>query len=140
LDNRQYLTDRITTSDSSFTEENWATNKAQLEYNLQFKRDEPEHIVFQLSSDDNAYLSLMDLWSRGWKAYIDGKETKIYRGYMGTRFIQVEKGEHIVEFKYTVPGLIVSSVISLLTWLLLLLFLIYGTYLKKVKIFKLKKS
>ena len=83
-----------------------------LNYTLEFERDEPEHIVLKAGTNQNAYLALLDLYSPGWKTYIDGNETKIYRGYIGTRFIAVPEGRHKIEFKYRVPYLMPAMIIS----------------------------
>lgn len=111
------LTDHITTSDSRFPKTNQKSNDMPLAYTLEFKKDDPEHIVLDVKSSDNSYLALMDAWSKGWRAYVDGKETVIYRGYIGNRFIRIQAGNHIVEFKYTVPGLMGASIISALAWI-----------------------
>src|SRR3990170_1200460 len=89
---------QITTSDKNF---GLATSQSilPLKYTLEFERDDPEHIVFQVDTNQNAYLALLDLYSPGWRAFIGEKETKIYQGYMGTRFISVPEGKHKVEFK-----------------------------------------
>lgn len=116
------LTDQITTSDGHFS---GAAQKdaggLPLKCELLFIKDGPEDIALSVDSNKAAYLALMDLWSRGWTAAIDGKQTTIYRGYIGTRFIRIEPGKHIIEFRYTVPGLIVSSTVSIMTWISLLL-------------------
>ncbi|MDO5538525.1 MAG: YfhO family protein [Eubacteriales bacterium] len=60
-------------------------------------------------------------YSSGWKAYVDGQETEIYPAntmYMG---IALEKGEHGIVLKYTTPGLISGTIISLSCTLLFLL-------------------
>ena len=124
LANGHFLTDQITTSDSNFFKEMQEPDDMPLEYNLNFKKDAPEHIILNVSSNENSYLALMDLWSRGWTAYIDGKEIPIYRGYIGTRFIKVEVGKHIVEFKYRVPGFAISSIVSFIIGIILILILI----------------
>lgn len=125
LMNKGRLDEQITTSDNRYTEQAQKDdNTALLKYKLRFEQDSPEHIIFRLSANKDAYLALMDLWSKGWRAYTDGKETPVYRGYIGTRFIEIKGGEHIVEFKYTVPGFIPASITSILTWLALLLAMI----------------
>lgn len=48
----------------------------------------------------------------GWKAYIDGKETKVYNVntlYMG---IKIPSGTHSITLKYTSPGSVVGTIIS----------------------------
>ena len=89
-----------------------------LKYTLEFERDEPEHIVFEADANQNSYLALLDLYSPGWKTYIDGNETKIYRGYIGTRFIAVPEGRHKIEFKYRVPYLMPAMIISAVAFII----------------------
>ena len=125
ISGRGLLTGQITTSDENFSlEADGDGEKIPLRYDLEFKKDAPEHIVLRSAAGEDTYLALMDTWSKGWRAYIDGRETEIYRGYIGTRFIRVESGEHIVEFKYTVPGLIMSSIVSVVAWIMMLLAMI----------------
>ncbi len=103
--------EQITTSDKSFVPA-YPQATLPLKYTLEFERDEPEHIVLKAGTNQNAYLALLDLYSPGWRTYIDGNETKIYRGYIGTRFIAVPKGRHKIEFKYRVPYLMPAMIIS----------------------------
>ncbi len=126
LKNGGSLKDRITTSDINFAGPDRSIGSSPLAYDLDFKKDDPENIVLQVRSSEDAFLALMDAWERGWRAYIDGKETKIYRGYMGTRFIEVEGGEHTVRFAYTIPGLARASVVSMMAWIGVLSCLIVG--------------
>jgi uncharacterized membrane protein YfhO len=46
-------------------------------------------------------LFLSDTYYPGWKAYVDGKETKIYRADYTFRAIYVLGGSHKVEFIYS---------------------------------------
>ena len=81
-------------------------------------------IKTRISIDDNKLICLSVPYSKGWKAFVDGKETELLNcnvQYMG--FI-LEKGTHEIELKYTTPlsnfGLIISisgaTVLSVL-WL-----------------------
>ena len=118
---------QITTSDKNF---GLATSQSilPLKYTLEFERDDPEHIVFQVDTNRNAYLALLDLYSPGWRAFTYEKETKIYRGYMGTRFVSVPEGQHKVEFKYQVPYLIPAMGVSAAGWIIILIILL-GNFL-----------
>ena len=51
------------------------------------------------STEDN-FLVLSDTYYPGWKAFVDGKETKIYRADYTFRAIPVNAGTHQVEFVY----------------------------------------
>jgi hypothetical protein len=48
----------------------------------------------------NALLYLSDNYYPGWKAYIDGKETEIYRANYTFRTVVSPSGKHLVEFVY----------------------------------------
>lgn len=62
--------------------------------------DDNEHLKVQITSNEMSLFVLADTFYPGWHAYIDGKETKIYRANLMFRGIVLPKGEHIVEFKY----------------------------------------
>jgi uncharacterized membrane protein YfhO len=55
-------------------------------------------VEYETSND--AFLYVSDTYYPGWKAYVDGKETKIYRANLAFRAIEVPKGKHTVVFKY----------------------------------------
>ncbi|MBU1753402.1 YfhO family protein [bacterium] len=70
-------------------------NKAQIiDYN-------PLRVTIQAMMNGNGFLVLGDTWYPGWKAFVDGKETEIYRANLIFRAIALTKGEHKVEFVYT---------------------------------------
>lgn len=46
------------------------------------------------------FLVLTDVFFPGWKTFVDGQETKIYKADYIFRSIFLEKGEHTVEFVY----------------------------------------
>jgi hypothetical protein len=113
------LSDQITTSDPNFYAPIEMLSEARLKKNdlvnnIDFKLDLPEHIIFEVTTNEKSYLALMDLWSNGWEATVDGITTKIYKGYIGTRFIIVPKGKHIIEFKYDIINIYSVFTISVL--------------------------
>ncbi len=54
----------------------------------------------EYESDGDAFLYVSDTYYPGWRAYVDGKETKIYRANLAFRAIEAPKGKHTVVFKY----------------------------------------
>lgn len=68
------------------------------------------------------FLVLSDFFYPGWKAFIDGKETKIYRVNGLLRGIVVDAGSHQVEFKYE------PSSLKYLLWLSLACFFLCAGY------------
>lgn len=59
---------------------------------------EPEEVIIKTKSNRNAFLVLSDNYYPGWKAYIDGKEVKLYRANYSFRSILVPKGTHNITF------------------------------------------
>ncbi len=118
------VSDQITTSDPAFLTS--AAGPAGAVGRVTFRSDDPEHVTLDVSVEADAYLALLDLWSPGWRARVDGRRTPIYRGYIGTRFVAVPAGRHMVEFTYTVPGLRLATWISLLAWTVGLAALVTG--------------
>jgi hypothetical protein len=60
----------------------------------------PNKVILESNADNNAFLYLSDTYYPGWRAYVDGKETKIYRANLAFRAVEVPKGKHTVVFKY----------------------------------------
>jgi hypothetical protein len=81
--------------------------------------DEPEYKRILANCRSNAHLVVMDLWSRGWRSFVDGHEVPVHRGYMCTQFINLNAGKHIVEFRYETPGNGICCAISLACWVIM---------------------
>lgn len=61
---------------------------------------EPNRVVLETVSDENAMLFISDNFYPGWKAFVDNNETKIYRANYSFRGIVVPEGKHTVLFIY----------------------------------------
>lgn len=72
-------------------------------------------VEISCSSSEDGFLVLNDLYYPGWKAYVDGKETKIYKTDYVLRGIWLEKGEHIVTYVYRPISFYAGLCISALT-------------------------
>jgi len=57
-------------------------------------------VVIECDANTGAFLYVSDTYYPGWKAYIDGKETEIYRANLAFRAVEVPAGKHRVTFKY----------------------------------------
>lgn len=57
----------------------------------------------------------------GWKAYLDNKETKIFRANYTFRAIVIPKGKHDIKFKYQPESLKIGIAISLSSLIILIL-------------------
>ncbi len=58
------------------------------------------NISLDVETGENGFLFLSEIYYPEWKAYIDGKETGIYRTDYSLRSVYVEKGHHTIRFVY----------------------------------------
>lgn len=84
-----------------------------------------EQVLLDVNASGNNFLFLGDTYMTGmadyklfkipsgWKAYIDGQETKIYQANHGFRGIVVPQGKHKIEFIYSPVSFTVSKYLSL---------------------------
>jgi hypothetical protein len=77
----------------------------------------------------DGFLLLSENYYPAWKAYVDGKETKIYRVDYLFRAVYLDKGKHEVKFVFDSVPYKVGKTSTLLTFLVLLV--IFGFYLIK---------
>ena len=94
-------------------------------------------IILKANLDEDRFMVFSDTFYPGWKATVDGKETKIYKTDGIIKGIFIPKGIHNIEFKYIPDYLYILIVISPLS--ILLIFLI-PIIIKKRKIKNIKKT
>lgn len=61
---------------------------------------DPNKIELSVKTDQPGLLFLSDNYYHGWKAFVNGKETKVYRADYTFRAIEIPKDSSRVEFKY----------------------------------------
>ncbi len=79
--------------------------------------------LINIETPEAGMLFTSDTFYPGWKAYLDGKETKIYKADFAFRAVAVPKGSHKLEFAYhpeSFFGGLKISAISLLSLLALI--------------------
>ena len=84
---------------------------------------QPNQAKFKVSTNTDKILFLSDNYYPGWKAYMDGKETKIYRADYTFRAIVVPTGVHTVIFSYEPWTFKIGMIISGLSIALFLILL-----------------
>jgi hypothetical protein len=103
---------------------------------VQITKYENERIELKANSSGNNLLVLSEIYyAPGWKAYIDGNETEIFRTNFAVRSIVVPKGEHKIEFVYESKSFETGRTMSTITNILMILALLGGAFLE----FKKKK-
>lgn len=73
-------------------------------------------------------------YDKHWSARIDGKKVKIHRAASELLALKIPSGKHTVRMIYHVPGLSVGTLITVVTVLLTLLFVLHKTRLKKERL------
>ena len=114
---------------------------------VRIEKFEDEHIQLDVNASGNNFLFLGDTYMTGetdykllkvhtgWKAFINGVETKIYRANHGFRGIVVPKGNHKVEFDYLPESFVLSKYLSLSFSSIILIGLLLGIILNLRKKF-----
>ncbi len=89
---------------------------------ITLKSYEPNHLVYESRSgrDEVAVFSEI-FYEKGWKAYIDGKETPHFRANYILRAMIVPSGNHEIEFRFRPVSYFTGQNISLASSLLLVL-------------------
>lgn len=79
----------------------------------------PNEVIIETKSEINSFLFLSDAYYPGWKTYLDGKETKIYRANYAFRAVPVPAGNHKITFFYQPLSFKLGLTISLISLLFL---------------------
>jgi len=91
------------------------------------------HIVVNTSSNQDAYLVVLDSFYPGWKVLVDNNKSTIYRTNYNFRGVFLKKGKHTVEFIYSPKSLKYGLAITGLS-LLVTLFILKKDLKNKLKI------
>ena len=92
---------------------------------VQVKNYSQDKISIETNSTGNNLLFLSDSYYPGWQAFVDGKETNIYRADFTFRAILVPKGIHQVEFVYN-PFSFKLGVVGFVAGVILIVILVVG--------------
>lgn len=82
-------------------------------------------ITGTITVSDSKYLCLSIPYSKGWKAYVDGRPVPLCQANTMYMALPLESGTQSIELRYTTPGLIPGLLITaggLIIWLLYFLF------------------
>ena len=81
---------------------------------VQIYKYSDENIYLNVNASGNNFLFLGDTYvGKGWKAYVDGNETPIYRANHNFRGIVVPKGNHKIHFEYLPESFVLTKNVSL---------------------------
>lgn len=92
---------------------------------VEIKSYKEQSVEIEMESEGDGFLVLSDTYYPGWKAAVDGKETKIYRANFAFRAVEVPAGKHVVKFTFEPTYWRLGLGISLSTLVVVLLGLGY---------------
>jgi uncharacterized membrane protein YfhO len=70
-------------------------------------------------------------YPKGWNVYVDGKKSSLFRADYVLRAMNVPAGQHTIEFKFEPQVVKTGSIISLISFLLMVALLGIGIYFKR---------
>ncbi len=108
----EYINERLSDAPDDFT----LTNKG---------------VSCTMNSYEDRILCMSIPYDKGWDAYVDGERVKVRQANTGFLAIEVPKGEHRIEFEYSLPGL--KTGISLSFAGIIILFALVLKDVKKVR-------
>jgi hypothetical protein len=73
-------------------------------------------LVVQKCESDGGWAVLLDAWSPGWSATVDGTPAEVVRAEAVARAVAVGAGPHVIEWRYRTPGLRPGAAISAVAW------------------------
>jgi hypothetical protein len=91
-------------------------------------RYENEHILIRAEANQQCYLVLSEIFYPGWRAKVDGKRVPIIRGNYMFRVVPLERGDHEVHLYFISQPFYIGTIVSLLTLLCSLSFIIGGQW------------
>jgi hypothetical protein len=84
-------------------------------------RRDPNTVLVEYESSEDAFLILTDTFYSGWHAYLDGEEQPIYRANLAFRAVKVPPGKHELKFVFLPASFYGGGIIAILTALGVLL-------------------
>ena len=77
------------------------------------ERPVPEHVLLHCRALRSGYVVLLDEWTPGWTATVDGAPAPLERADVVFRAVEIPPGDHVVEMRYRTPGLRAGALVSL---------------------------
>jgi hypothetical protein len=112
--------------ENTFTKDSTAT--------IQLNSHKPNHLIYSSENSKNGFAVFSEnYYENGWKATIDGNETKIHRVNYVLRGLQIPAGKHTIEFKFEPQVIKTGSTITLISSVVMLLLIVLGVYFENKK-------
>lgn len=94
------------------------------------RKYEPDELNISTSCPKSGFMVLSEMYYPGWKAFIDGKRTSIYKTNYTFRGIIIPSGKHLIKFVFEPQSLEWGKWISIICILSCLLIFVLGIFVK----------
>lgn len=94
----------------------------------------------EIENKESKLLFISIPFNDGWKAFVDGKETDIFRANTGFMAIKLDSGSHKVEFKYERPLQSIGVISTIIGILLFVSYIVFRKLNTKHGAFRKKES
>jgi hypothetical protein len=91
----------------------------------------PESFTVEISTGENAILSLAQVDYPDWQASLNGEPVKILRAYGALMAVEIPAGQHILSVSYEPKAYTIGAIMSAITWLALALFTVFALIRKR---------
>jgi uncharacterized membrane protein YfhO len=78
------------------------------------KQDTGNEVIISVDAPTVGWLVLSDTWYPGWKVFIDGERSKLYKANYAFKAVEVPPGNHEVIFEYNPVSIYIGGIITLL--------------------------
>ncbi len=111
--------------DESPAESSWNLGLGEETDQISYLSYEEDEIILNVSLEKSGFLVLSEIYYPGWKAFVDGRESKIYRANYLFRSLHLTKGEHTIKFVFSPISFKIGASMTLSTLLILFSFFIF---------------
>jgi hypothetical protein len=91
-------------------------------------------VLIEIQTSTDSFLVLSDNYYPGWKAFVDNRETTIYRTNYTLRGVAVPAGRHNVYFVYDPLSFKIGFLLSVLSGSILLVIILFPLFKKRIKL------
>lgn len=84
-------------------------------WNAEITKYENKFVEINAKGEKDGLLVFSDSFYKGWKAYVDGKETEIIPANINSRAIAIKDGSHKIQIVYDNPIFKYSAIVSLMS-------------------------
>lgn len=96
------------------------TGKTNIKNKVDYIEYGNQESLISVESENDGLLFVSDAYYPGWKAFVDGKETKILKADFAFRAVEVTAGKHMVRMVYQPESFYLGLKVSLITFMVLI--------------------